>query len=1277
MKRLNLLLILLILSYKANYGQEWIWSDELECTNDVTPTNIAVDDNNNVYLIGTYESPSLTIQGITVPNSGDKDGYLCKFSSDGILQWLRGFGSVDRDFAVAINIVENSIYIAGDFRNGAIYFTPTDSLENVNNFDAFLAEFDLDGNFIDAIRIFHGSNIQRIKGMIYSSVEDILIIIGQFKDEFTYFDGTSDITVNPRGAAGKDHFVVKSTLSGEIQDTTFFQTTQNGTILKDVNLATNEGYYIAGDVFDLIEFSTPSNTLTGSSATTADAFIVKLNTDLDFQWARKGGGIGYDHANNSISDIYGNVYITGKAEADVVFDSTATLSSAIISGFGAQDLYLAKYNKLGTLQWVKRKGDAGNDDGFGLIQRENLVQFCGNISGQVIFNEDTLQSTGITDMNTGFAIFNTKGDEIGAQGIGGSDEDVGSAITFDINGNTIISGYSISDTLVIGDSSYINVTGTYNGFIGAYYYPMKAVYTTIEHIACNGESSGRLIITPYFGIGPYNYSWSPNVTSSNDSLAYNLSADTYSVTITDSRLITASNTIELTEPTAISILADLTDVSCHPWNGTSNDGTIDLTVSGGTVAGAYDYSWEAISGSGVAASSEDQTTLTKGQYSVIVTDDNLCEAYDTFLIDQPDSITFESSTVTNETIPPGSNGAIDLEVSGGTPGFVFDWDGPSGFDSSDEDISNLSGGNYFVLVTDVNTCEADTTFLVVNDTMLIAYISNKVDVDCKDNSTGSATVAVSGGTGPYDYEWENSIGQSVGGNSPNLIDIPRGTYYVTVTDNFDARTAETSVQIQEPTQELLASITGTNLNCFNDNSGIADLTVSGGTLPYAFQWSNSATTEDLVDVPAANYSVTVTDINDCMVTDEIEITQPSALDINITITQPIFCNGDLTGILTATATGGTGTKFYIWDDPANQTTQTATGLEAGFYNVTATDLNDCAVTDNIQLTEPAILVLSETHQDVSCFGSSDGLINLSVSGGTPQYNYSWSSGQVSQDISDLPGGDYSVTVTDLYNCAEELNDIIILEPGAITLVSTEITDITCYGYDDGSIIITATSPVGGLTYSIDDGDTYLDNEGIFTALPAGNYFIWISDGNDCEQEFSSVDIVQPDQIIVDTNVTHVSGNQLGEIEIIATGGIPPYTYHIYSVNIDSSNSTGIFIDLVPDDYMVHVTDEDICSSDTLVVSIIQTTTGLVIYDAFSPNNDGMNEVWNIGNIDLYPDCIVTIFNTWGNKVFSSNGYSEPWDGTYNNKDLPAGTYYYIIDLGDDSEPLSGPVSIVK
>jgi gliding motility-associated-like protein len=1355
MKKLVVLAVMVFCCFTKNYGQEWRWSTQFKGLNLVTPVDAVVDNSNNVYVIGTYDVADLTVQGLTITNHGDRDGFICKFNSTGQIQWLKSMGGTDRDIPVSITIISNQLYIIGDFKSSPIYFTATDNLPLTNNFDSFLAVYDLNGNFIRSASLFYGNDIQRVKGMLYDSYLNNLVITGQFKVEFKYFDGTSVQTVLPKGSSGRDHFVVRTNLNGEVQDTVFFKTTSGNTIMKSIAQDQNTGYYISGDLFGTLNFTT-SNFLVGNSTSTADAFVVKLDKNLDFLWARKGGGIGYDHVNSSVSDQYGNIYLAGKCESTITFDSTASIQSHSIDGFGAQDLYIAKYNKLGLLRWVRRKGDGGNDDAFGLAQRENLLQFCGNISGEVIFNEDTLRSSGLSDINTGFAILNTTGNEIGAQGVGGTGTDIGEIIKFSPNGFTIISGHFDSPLMDIGDSTYINTSGTADGFIAAYYYPMNAVFTTIQSIECHGDGNGRLIVTPYFGVGPYVYTWSPNVLSHNDSLASDLGPGLYSVTVTDALLHTASNSFNMTEPSAIDPGGVVTDVSCYPTDGTSNDGTINLTVTGGTVTGGYTYNWEALSGSGVNATSEDQTTLTKGIYSVTVADDNMCEASDTFTVGQPGQITFGLSTVSPEIPAFAGNGEIDLEVSGGNPSFLYAWTGPGGFSSGLEDITGLSGGNYNIHVQDSEFCGSDTTFVVSNASLLIAYISDKTDVDCKNNNTGSATVSVLHGTGSYTYLWKDYFNNTIDGSNPTVINLPDGIYYVTVTDNISGKSDSTTVQITEPAQALSSTILGSDITCFGENDGIADLSVTGGTLPYGFHWSNNASVEDLVDVSGGTYFITITDANGCTDNNSIELDEPPAMDLNISIDQQIQCYGDLTGRATATATGGTGSKSYIWDDPGNQNAQTATELGAGIYHVTATDITGCSIFGQVEIFEPDELMLSEVHNNVSCPGESDGRINLSVSGGTPTFNYDWSNGAISQDLDLLDTGTYAVVVTDAHNCVAELsvqirepepilfqsivltnascaqyNDgsieitaaggdgsyeysadgglnyqtlnffngigageytlrisdggdcesadsiVEITEPTGTTLVSADISNVTCFGYSDGSISITATSPAGGLTYSIDNGTSYMDNSGIFDYLGAGVYLLSIRDANGCEQAFGDLIIEQPDSIIIDTNVLNAEGDQNGRVTLVATGGSSPYNYHLYSESYDSTGSSGLFIDLLPGTYYTFITDDHQCTSDTLEFTILQTSTEIIIYDAFSPNNDGRNDVWNIGNIGLYPGCTVKIFNTWGNTVFTSKGYTEPWDGKYNGKELPAGTYYYIIDLGDGTDPLSGPVSIVR
>ncbi len=352
MKKLFLVIIFLYYCILLLDGQKWNWSNHLVCDGAVNVYSVAVDNNNNTYLAGTYSNSTLSVGTDTINNFGDQDGFVCKFDPNGTLQWLKRIGGSGRDIAVKLVIANNNLYVAGDFRSTILYFTPADFLANTNNFDAFLCSYDLNGNFLNATRIFYGSDIDRIKDMVFDQAENSLIISGQFKNEIKYYDGTSEIIVPAKSAINKDLLVVKSNLAGEIQDTAFYEITVANSMIKDVNLCQSEGYFLSGDLLGTLYF-TGSDSIVGNTTYNSDAMVFKIDKNLNFQWARKGGGTGYDHGNSAISDKYGNIYITGKAESYIVFDSTATLGSHTLSSFGAQDLFLAKYNKLGTLQYIK------------------------------------------------------------------------------------------------------------------------------------------------------------------------------------------------------------------------------------------------------------------------------------------------------------------------------------------------------------------------------------------------------------------------------------------------------------------------------------------------------------------------------------------------------------------------------------------------------------------------------------------------------------------------------------------------------------------------------------------------------------------------------------------------------------------------------------------------------------------------------------------------------------------------------------------------------------
>ena len=219
-------------------------------------------------------------------------------------------------------------------------------------------------------------------------------------------------------------------------------------------------------------------------------------------------------------------------------------------------------------------------------------------------------------------------------------------------------------------------------------------------------------------------------------------------------------------------------------------------------------------------------------------------------------------------------------------------------------------------------------------------------------------------------------------------------------------------------------------SCFGGNDGSIDLTVSGGTAPYTYTWSNGATTEDVSGLSAGSYTVTVTDVNACSVTvSNIIVGEPSQLTANCSPTD-VSCNGGSDGAVDLTAAGGTPPYTYAWNN--GSTMQDISGLAAGSYSVVVTDANGCTATCSATVNEPTPVAIQINPSNVSCNGGNDGAINITVSGGTPAYSYLWNNGATTEDLMNLSAGTYSVQVTDANGCTATTSSITINEPSALT-----------------------------------------------------------------------------------------------------------------------------------------------------------------------------------------------------------------------------------------------------
>ncbi len=665
----------------------------------------------------------------------------------------------------------------------------------------------------------------------------------------------------------------------------------------------------------------------------------------------------------------------------------------------------------------------------------------------------------------------------------------------------------------------------------------------LTHVSCKDGSDGAINLSVTGGTTSYSYVWS-NTSTTQDISA--LVAGTYSVIVTDANSCVAYDTSVITEPPALTITHSLTHVSCKG----GADGKVNITVGGGTPG--YTYAWSN------SDTTEDISSLIAGTYDVLVTDANACTIRDTGTVTEPPQLT-TSGSLTMVSCHSGSDGEIDLSVTGGTAPYTYLW---STTDTT-QDVSGLSAGTYTVLVTDAKACIQRDTFIITQPNTLSGIITVN-DISCFGLTDGSMSLSMSGGVSPYRYAWSN------GDTTSSITALGKGSFTVIVTDANSCLYYDTAA-IAEPAA-LAISHSVTDVSCKNGSDGKVDLTVSGGTMPYRYSWSNGDTTKDLSSLIADTYDVLVTDDNGCTIRDTATVTEPSLLTSSGTLTM-VLCNGDSTGEVDLSVSGGTAPYTYVWSN--TDTTQDVSKLIAGTYTVIITDANSCQQFDTFTITQPTAMVNATTVKDISCFGVTDGSLALSVSGGVSPYRYLWSNSDTTATITGLAKGSYTVIITDANGC--ELYDTsAIAEPTAISIVSS-ITHVSCFGGSDGAVDLTTSGGTTPYKWLWSNSDTTEDVSG----LSQGRISVIITDANGC-QYFDTMTITEPTLLTSTGSITHVkcNGDATGAVDLTPGGGTSPYRY-IWS----NSDTTEDVSSLTADTYYVTITDAKSCTAkDTFTVN---------------------------------------------------------------------------------------------
>jgi gliding motility-associated-like protein len=620
----------------------------------------------------------------------------------------------------------------------------------------------------------------------------------------------------------------------------------------------------------------------------------------------------------------------------------------------------------------------------------------------------------------------------------------------------------------------------------------------------------------------------------------------------------------------------------------------------------------------------------------------------------------------------GTDGFIDLTVTGGSGSYTYLWTGPNGFTATTEDLNGIAAGTYSVIIDDGVCAPTILTFTLTQPPELLFQedISLHFNLLCFGDSNGVLGITITQeSVPPYDFQLINSSGIVVStilndfGLNQVFTGLVADTYSVKIIDANGGVKTLGGIIITQPDDIVITAAT-TPITCYGANDASITLTVSGGTAPYSAQWDNLGTGLFQDNLSAATYTILVTDSNNC--TKPITVVIPEALLFTVNpIVRNVSCFGANDGSINLNFVGGIPAITLSWSDGSTAGT-TRNNLGPGTYSVTIIDGTPCTISRTFTIVEPQPLVVAANLTNAfDCDDANSGAINLLVSGGTPPFAYTWSNGTTTEDLNAVSAGNYFVTVTDVNGCVQTAQYVISRQL-PINITMTTQTDFDCetrYVYESFVAQVTGGIPPYQLQWS--SGTISGVNNEIMHSDTNGTVLLTVTDSYGCITTYT---------VVVATPVLGYSS--------FDTNSIGYTTYGIYSIGDPiqfQSNVTGDYVSIswdfgdgtfstelnpvhtynIAKDYIIKqtVTYPFGCIYVQTISLIVEKGYVLVVPTAFTPNSDGLNDTFRpvtkaLKNVQL------DIYDTWGSLIYSEKGdVLRGWDAKIGGRSAENGNYY--------------------